>query len=109
MRNKRLKTRKTKISGETIILKGAVSSPIDFKKIWEGNGLYLWEPIAPSGFIALGVVFTKSLQKPNKDRYCCVARDFLLETKYKEEPDFSYTNTNSPLTLWSGNNNSMHT
>jgi hypothetical protein len=88
----------------SIVLNGAVSEPIDFKEIWMKNGSYLWQPIAADGFVALGVVFTTTSDKPIRENYCCVARNFLKEAKYKLNPDMCYNlDTNNPLTLWSAN------
>lgn len=83
-----------------LLLKGAVSSPIDFELMWisPDKKIYLWNPVSPDGFISLGVVFTLSEDKPDKNKFCCVATEFLTETEY--DGPINIDNTN-PLYLWS--------
>ena len=46
-----------KLNQESILLKGAVSEPIDFSKIWSDGEYYLWEPIAPDGYVYCKIVW----------------------------------------------------
>ena len=92
-----------------MLLKGAISEPIDFSKVWSDGEYYLWEPIAADGYISLGVIFTKNNRKPDKTKFCCVAADFLKETKYEDKNIFKYNNTDdqaNQLTLWKSKPNS---
>ena len=56
----------------TLIVSGDVKSPIDYKLIWTNNGkkgknFWIWNPIAPSDYRALGDIFTTSADKPPTD------------------------------------------
>ncbi len=86
---------------DILLLKGAVSNPIEFNKIWEDKDkqLYLWNPIAADGYISMGVVFTTTDDEPDKTRFCCVASEFLTETTYKPNPTINIENNS--LNLWS--------
>ena len=85
---------------DLLILKGAISNPISFYKIWEDKDkqLYLWNPVAEDGYISMGVVFTITDDEPDKTRFCCVANDFLIETTYKPNPVNNLEN--NTLKLW---------
>jgi len=54
---------------QTIIVSGDVKGPINYELIWtnknqRGNNFWIWRPIAPSDFIALGDVVTFTSNKP---------------------------------------------
>ncbi|KAK1407744.1 hypothetical protein QVD17_39370 [Tagetes erecta] len=63
---------------------GALKSPIDFTLIWTSNGLnvsqrkdgYIWLPIPPDGYKAIGHIVTTSPAKPSLDKVRCVRSDF---------------------------------
>ena len=53
----------------TILVSGDLQGPISYELLWEnsgldGNNFWIWRPIAPNGFIALGDVVTASGQQP---------------------------------------------
>ncbi|KAK6940651.1 Vacuolar protein sorting-associated protein 62 [Dillenia turbinata] len=59
---------------------GALKSPIDYTLVWnseslnitkEGNG-YIWLPVPPEGYKAVGYVITNSRNKPPLDKVRCV-------------------------------------
>ena len=49
----------------TILVSGDVKGPIDYQLIWTNNMFWLWRPIPPSDYIALGDVVTFSSMKPS--------------------------------------------
>jgi len=54
---------------QTIIVSGDVKGPINYELIWtnkneRGNNFWVWRPIAPSEYIALGDIVTFSEEKP---------------------------------------------
>jgi hypothetical protein len=72
--------------------KGILKKPVDFTLIWSSNNSrkikqdkegYVWLPIAPEGYKALGHVVTTSQVKPSLEKIMCVRSDFTdqLETK----------------------------
>ncbi|PIA53948.1 hypothetical protein AQUCO_00900490v1 [Aquilegia coerulea] len=63
--------------------KGALKMPVDYMLIWSsesieikknGNG-YIWLPIPPDGYNAVGLVVTNSPDKPPLDKVRCVRSD----------------------------------
>ena len=87
---------------DTILLKGAVESPIDFKLIWKDvSGTTIWKPIPPDGYLALGVVFNNSTLKPMRSKYVCVAIEYAEEVDVGEMvwKNVGYT-TNNKVSLW---------
>ncbi|XP_076954455.1 hypothetical protein At1g04090-like [Bidens hawaiensis] len=68
---------------------GALKSPIDYTLIWTSEGLnvsrredgYIWLPIAPYGYKAVGHIVTTSPEKPSLDKVKCVRSDFTELTK----------------------------
>ena len=54
---------------QTIIVSGDVKPPVNYILIWtnkgeRGNNFWIWRPIAPAGYIALGHIFTSSELMP---------------------------------------------
>lgn len=53
----------------TILVAGDIQGPINYELIWENGGLkgrnfWVWRPIAPAGYIALGDIVTPNGQMP---------------------------------------------
>ncbi|XXG48493.1 hypothetical protein AAC387_Pa02g2924 [Persea americana] len=60
---------------------GMLRKPVDFTLVWsskslnrDGNG-YIWAPIPPQGYVAVGHMVTNSLEKPSVDEIRCVRAD----------------------------------
>lgn len=53
---------------ETIIISGDVKGPINYDLLWSnqahGNQFWIWRPIAPAGYMAIGDVITTSADPP---------------------------------------------
>ena len=54
---------------QTLIVSGDVKPPVNYILIWtnkgeRGNNFWIWRPIAPAGYIALGHIFTSSELMP---------------------------------------------
>ncbi|KAJ0929427.1 putative vacuolar protein sorting-associated protein [Helianthus annuus] len=68
---------------------GALKSPIDYTLIWTSKGLnvsqredgYIWLPVPPDGYKAIGHIVTTSPEKPSLDKVRCVRSDFTDLTK----------------------------
>ena len=75
---------------ETIIVSGDVRGPIDYELIWTNNGFrgtifWIWRPIPPPDFIALGDIVTFSINKPGTNDNApirCVPKDITVRTQY---------------------------
>lgn len=73
----------------TIIVSGDVKSPINYELLWtnkaeRGNHFWIWRPIPPANYIALGDVITLSSSKPNTGNNApirCVPRDITKLTE----------------------------
>tara|TARA_Y100000590_G_scaffold1649_1_gene2056 strand:+ start:4720 stop:7722 length:3003 start_codon:yes stop_codon:yes gene_type:complete len=63
---------------ETILISGDIKPPTDYVKVWnskdgcndcqeDNNEVTIWEPIGPTGYIAMGHVATKGKVKPSLD------------------------------------------
>ncbi|MFS7935408.1 putative vacuolar protein sorting-associated protein [Helianthus anomalus] len=63
---------------------GALKSPIDYTLIWTSKGAditkvedaYIWLPIPPHGYKAVGHIVTTSPVKPSLDKVWCIRSDF---------------------------------
>ncbi|XP_022897677.1 uncharacterized protein LOC111411369 [Olea europaea var. sylvestris] len=63
---------------------GLLKEPVDYILVWSSESLninqdgvgYIWLPIPPDGYIALGHVVTSSPEKPAVDKIRCVRSDF---------------------------------
>ncbi|XP_048140840.1 uncharacterized protein LOC115737067 isoform X2 [Rhodamnia argentea] len=63
---------------------GALQKPIDYTLVWSSESLkikrdgdgYIWLPVAPEGYKAVGHVVTRSPEKPPLDKVRCVRSDF---------------------------------
>lgn len=62
---------------------GALKKPVDYTLVWsseslkikkDGNG-FVWLPVPPDGYKAIGHVVTESPQKPSPDKMMCVRSD----------------------------------
>ncbi|KAJ0693265.1 putative vacuolar protein sorting-associated protein [Helianthus annuus] len=70
--------------------KPTLKSPIDYTLLWSSESLdikkdgegYIWLPIAPEGYKAVGYVVSGSSTKPPLDKVSCVRADF-TDTTYK--------------------------
>jgi len=53
---------------ETIIISGDVKGPVNYDPLWSnqenGNKFWVWRPIAPTGYMAIGDVITTSADPP---------------------------------------------
>lgn len=103
---------------QTRLLGGATINPIDYELIYSNSDeenqtqyINIWRPVAPDGYIAMGVVTTKGkMVKPKKTEVVCVASEF---TKLAEFPTNMEINsvefsryrqiwTNKKLGFWRG-------
>jgi hypothetical protein len=64
---------------------GALAAPTDYTKIWSAsynNAGSFWLPVAPSGYVAMGVVVAKgTATKPGLDEVRCVRSDLVVDAK----------------------------
>ncbi|OMO84844.1 Vacuolar protein sorting-associated protein 62 [Corchorus capsularis] len=66
-----------------------LKQPIDYNLVWSSDTLkinqdgtgYIWFPIAPEGYQALGHVITNTQNKPSLDKVRCVRSDFTDQTE----------------------------
>lgn len=87
----------------SILVAGDVKPPIDYIKVLYIGGDregYIWRPIPPDGYIALGDVVNANLyNKPSKDIIRCVPIDCVEEVSYKA-PEFGKM---SSMGIWNQN------
>ncbi|XP_071718709.1 hypothetical protein At1g04090-like [Rutidosis leptorrhynchoides] len=65
-------------------LHGSLKKPVNYDLMWTSKGLdiaqkddvYIWLPIAPRGYRAVGHIVTTSPEKPSLDKVKCVRFDF---------------------------------
>ncbi|XP_024984143.1 uncharacterized protein LOC112520072 [Cynara cardunculus var. scolymus] len=63
---------------------GALKRPIDYTLMWTSKGVnfgqyddgYIWLPIPPNGYKAVGHIVTTTPEKPSLDKIMCVRLDF---------------------------------
>jgi low affinity Fe/Cu permease len=73
----------------TIIVSGDVKSPINYELLWtnkteRGNHFWVWRPIPPTGYIALGDIITTSSLKPDTGENAplrCIPKDITQLTE----------------------------
>lgn len=62
----------------------ALSKPDDFEQVWKDKGsgantdCSIWRPIAPDGYVALGLVCADGLDKPSVNSVRCVRADLVV-------------------------------
>ena len=74
------------------LFNSALKSPIDYTLIWTSKGLdlgqnvdgYVWLPIAPVGYKAIGHIVTTSPKKPSLHKVMCVRSDLTDLTQVDE-------------------------
>jgi Ca2+-binding EF-hand superfamily protein len=57
-----------------------------WKKLFGEKDFYAWQPKAPEGYVALGMVGTDSSKKPPKDAIRCVPISWLMDANSKLRP-----------------------
>ncbi|KAL5720545.1 hypothetical protein ACHQM5_013210 [Ranunculus cassubicifolius] len=72
------------LAGKDVEGSRTLEMPVDYKLVWssesvkikqDGSG-YIWIPVAPDGYKAVGFIVTSSSVKPALDRIRCVQSDF---------------------------------
>ncbi|XWS27561.1 hypothetical protein CRYUN_Cryun26dG0126500 [Craigia yunnanensis] len=66
-----------------------LKQPIDYSLVWSGESLkikqdgngYIWVPIAPEGYQAVGYVVTNTQDKPSLNKIRCVRSDFTNQSE----------------------------
>ncbi|MFC1961886.1 Vps62-related protein [Chloroflexota bacterium] len=81
---------------------GVLAAPKDYTQIWHDKGTgaswdgSFWQPVAPEGYVALGVVVVNGYNKPSLDAIRCVRKDLTANAKIGE---MVWNDTN---TRWAG-------
>lgn len=84
-----------------------LAAPTGFINMWSwNNSVYMWQPVAPAGYIALGFVFTSSSTVPTAGptgtfpKFMCVRQD--LCSSVLINPDYLIWSNNFALTpnMW---------
>jgi len=67
------------------LTKGALAYPTDYKWIWNNSGsgsshdgATVYEPIPPTGYVAMGSVIARSYGKPSLEEVVCIRRDLVV-------------------------------
>ncbi|VFQ64517.1 unnamed protein product [Cuscuta campestris] len=65
---------------------GALKAPVDYTQVWRQDGptAYIWCPVAPTGYKAVGYVVTTSSDKPSLDKIRCVHDEFTDDAESDE-------------------------
>ncbi|GMI63838.1 hypothetical protein like AT2G44260 [Hibiscus trionum] len=66
-----------------------LKQPLDYTLVWSSESLkikqdgigYIWLPVAPQGYKAVGHVVTNTNAKPSLEKTCCVRSDFTDESE----------------------------
>jgi hypothetical protein len=90
--------KQTSLTKYSVLLKGAISSPIDFKIVWTNDIITLWKPIPANDFVGLGLVASVGNVKPELNNFCCVALPYVEEIPIHK--DSYWKDSNSNLSLW---------
>ncbi|KAJ7520814.1 hypothetical protein O6H91_19G024000 [Diphasiastrum complanatum] len=86
---------------------GRLTKPVSFEKHLQISGkgledLYIWSPVAPPGFVALGCVATKSQDIPSPHLVRCVRTNLVMQVNLSKRPLWSYIGSrgNDSCSLW---------
>lgn len=79
--------------------------PVQFAKVAHiiRKGLdeaFVWYPIAPSGYVSLGCVITRTNELPNKELFCCPRMDLVKQTNISDSP-ISRSSSSKEPNCWS--------
>ena len=88
---------------QTIIVSGDLQGPIGYDLIWtnknqRGNNFWVWRPIPPDNYIALGDIITMSETKPptrNNAPIRCVPKDITINMNHNDKILWSSTGSRS--------------
>jgi hypothetical protein len=89
--------------------KPALADPVDYAWVWSDKGTgskyaeALWRPVAPEGYVAMGLVASKdSYDKPPLDAVTCVREDLTYRAEASEKPVYKDTGTGGKhdLSVW---------
>ena len=72
---------------------GLIVHPEFFNKVFSGENIFLWQPVAPSGYHPLGLYATKDDLQPKCEDACCVAGEALVQVPMGECVVFSQENS----------------
>jgi hypothetical protein len=74
-----------------------LSRPMDYDRVWQEDsrssattGIYIWRPIPPLDYVALGYVATTTKKRPCRDLIRCVHRSLVVEGTVRPELDGKY-------------------
>lgn len=63
----------------------ALNRPADFEQVWKSSGSApqgaIWRPIAPEGYVALGLVCSNGHEKPSRNAVRCVRADLVIAAR----------------------------
>ncbi|MFC2002128.1 Vps62-related protein [Chloroflexota bacterium] len=88
-----------------------LAAPKDYKQIWHDKGTgaswdgSFWKPVAPEGYVALGVVVINGYHKPSLDAIRCVRADLTANAKigemvWNEKGSRHYLAKQYPFSAW---------
>lgn len=67
----------------------ALKPPIDFTWVWQLDRpeltLSIWRPVAPPGYVSMGLVCNNSLRPPSNAAVKCVRKDLVIQARIDEE------------------------
>lgn len=69
-----------------------------------GKGMedvYIWFPVAPSGYVAMGCIATKTQQMPTLDQVRCIRSDLVTQVNFSKKPLWSMSTEKNVNTVWS--------
>lgn len=90
------------VSGPGSLLK----APTGYINVWNWNSsAYAWQPVAPAGYIALGVVFTSTSTAPTLTKFMCVRQDLCFSSLVSPDHivwsnNFTLGPTNMWISMW---------
>ena len=91
-----------KLNNTFFLYKGATSPPLSFTIVKTFDTYTIWKPVPSSGFVSLGIIITKTGDKPNVNNYCCIALDFLQKQPISSDSNIWKNNYNDNfISFWS--------
>ncbi|CAM6102066.1 unnamed protein product [Calypogeia fissa] len=68
-----------------------------------GKGLedvYIWFPVAPNGYVAMGCIATKTQQMPPLDQVRCIRNDHVTQVNFSKKPLWSMSTEKNVNMVW---------
>ncbi|KAL2613699.1 hypothetical protein R1flu_025391 [Riccia fluitans] len=84
---------------------GSLARPVKYLQRMHTSGkgfedVYIWFPVAPTGYVAMGCIATKSRTMPSTDLIRCVRTDNVMQINFSKKPLWSLSTEKGATSVW---------